>query len=99
MNLIMNFGKKSFYTWLESPSTSLNIKIPYVLFSIFVVLYAAFSLTIFKLQIFPTINRITYFDAAVRWTITDSLQYDIIFASIICSAAILMTYKKHFLYQ
>jgi len=69
--------------------------ISYVLFSIYLLLYIVFTLTIANQQIFPTINRITYFDASVSWSITGLLQFDILIASIIFSASILLLFRKY----
>jgi hypothetical protein len=66
----------------------------YFLFSIYVILYAIFSLTITRLQINPILHRVTYFNMPVNWTITGSLQHDVIITSIIFSAAVLLTFKK-----
>lgn len=67
----------------------------YVLFSIYLVLYAVFSLTIIKLQIFPTINRITYFDTAVFWSLTNSINYDILVTLIILCTCIFFIFKRY----
>jgi len=74
-----------------------NIKtaISYVLFSIYLIFYLAFTLTIGNLQISPTINRVTYFDTPVHWSITGFLEQDILIASIIFSSAIILLFQKH----
>lgn len=66
----------------------------YFLFSAYALLYMVLTATILKIKIFPTIDRITYVDAVVRWTITDSLQYDMLFASIIFATALLLSFRK-----
>jgi len=81
-------------SWLRSASNPRHLVTSYVLFSVYVILYLAFSLTIIKLHTYPFIHRITYIDYTANWTLTDSLQLDVVIASIIFSAAILCTFKK-----
>jgi hypothetical protein len=57
-------------------------------------LYTIFTLTITKLQTNPLVHRVTYYNTPVSWTITGSLQYDVIITSIIFSAAVLLAFKK-----
>jgi len=76
-------------------NSSLGVNIPYLLFSVYFVLYLALSLTILELQIYPLENRITYLDRAVSWSITGFLQQDILIVSAIFAIAILFTFRKH----
>jgi len=75
--------------------SKMGTNIPYVLFSVYFVLYLALTLTILQLQIYPLENRITYFDRVVYWSITGSLQQDILIASAIYGTAVLFTFKKY----
>ena len=72
-----------------------NLNIAYVLFAIYLVLYTIFSLTIIKLQIFPLIKRITYFDVAVEWSVTGTLEQDIFLTLMMYSVLILIIFKKY----
>ena len=49
----------------------------YCVFSIYLILYSLLTFTLIKLQIFPTINRITYFDAVIDWSLTGSFSFDV----------------------
>jgi len=75
--------------------SNIGTNIPYVLFSVYFVLYLAITFTILQIQIYPLENRITYFDRVVYWSITDSLQQDILIASAIYGTAVLFTFKKY----
>jgi len=75
--------------------SNIGPNIAYVLFSVYFVLYLAITLTIAHLQIYPLENRITYIDRVVYWSITDSLQQDILIVSAIFGTAVLFTFKKY----
>lgn len=73
----------------------LNLHPFYVMLSIYIILYTAFLLTIIKLPIFPIVNRVTFFDVVFSWSITGSLQLDILVASIFFSASIIFLYRRY----
>ena len=84
----MNFGN----IFLVNPRLQSYFSL--FMISAFLILYTILSLTIAKIQIFPTINRITQSDVAVNWSLTGSQDIDIIITTIIFSATILVTFKK-----
>lgn len=69
----------------------------YALLSIYIILYTGLTLTVIKLPIYPVINRITFFDAVFKWSITDSLQLDMLIASALLSIALFLFYRKYLL--
>jgi len=86
--------KKSITNWFLKSNLNSHQNLTYILFSLYGILYTIFSLTIIHLQIFPNINRVTYFDTVVRWSITNSQQYDIVIASLIGVAAVLLSLRR-----
>jgi len=70
------------------------LNLAYASFSLYSILYAIFILTIFDITIFPTINRITYTNT-VYWSITDSLQFDLLISSIFFAVGTLIVFKKN----
>jgi len=80
---------------LIRPTTNrLSLNIGYVGFSIYSILYTIFVITIFELTIFPTINRITYTET-VQWSITSSLEFDLLISSIFFAIGTLVVFKKN----
>jgi len=89
----LDTSKKKFQFLISSYSQK-NLVLSYFALSIYVVLYTIFSLSIINLQIFPTVNRVTFFNVVVKWTITGSEEFDILLTTLIFSVAIISTFKK-----
>lgn len=66
----------------------------YCLLSVYLILYIISFLTVVHLPIYPTINRITFFGATVSWSVTGSLQQDMIIMTAIYSAAVLLIFRR-----
>jgi len=75
------------------PINYFNLNFAYVTFSVFSILYSIFTIRIFSLTIFPTINKITY-TKEVQWGITDSLQHDLLISSIFLAISVVFFFKK-----
>lgn len=75
-------------------SSTLSI-LPYVLFSIYLILYAVLFLTIIRFPIYPTLNRVTIVGPVVSWSFTESLQQDILIALIMYATAIPFLFRKN----
>lgn len=62
--------------------------------SLYLLHYAILSLTILKTPIYPTISRVTIFGTVVNWTITGSLQMDIVILSVLFSATVFFLFRS-----
>ena len=82
------------FQFVRPTQNRLLLNIAYVVFSLYSILYAIFILTIFQATIFPTISRITYTET-VQWSITSSLQYDLLISSIFFAIGVLVVFKKN----
>jgi len=92
----MNSDKKNLKTQcFRTDVEHFGLNVTYISFSIYLILYAIFSLTILKITIFPTINRITYTEQ-VQWGITGFTEYDVLIASIFYTLAVVIIFKKYF---
>ena len=80
--------------FLKTPYSKNHNFVSYLFLSVFIILYSIFSLSIINLQIFPTIDRVTFFNASVKWTITGYQEFDILLTSLIFSVAMIFTFKK-----
>lgn len=82
--------------FLKKNSSEFVAYLSYFSLTIYVILYTIFSLTIFELQIFPTINRVTLTDVFVNWSLTGFIEYDIVITISIYFVCLLTTFKKIF---
>ncbi len=81
------------FQFIRPTTNRVALNIAYVAFSVYSILYTAFVLTIFELSIFPTIKRITY-TKTVEWSLSGSLEFDLLISSIFFSVGTLAVFKK-----
>jgi len=82
------------FAQMKSTYGEFILKAQYGLFSVYLILYAIFSLSLLEVQIFPTINRITY-PEQVSWIITGVRGEEEFFTLIILLIVVIITFKKH----
>ena len=82
------------FQFFRTVQNQIVLKIAYVAFSLYSILYTIFLLSFFQLTIFPTINRITYTET-LQWSLTGTIPLDILLSSIFFVIGVLTVFKKN----